>query len=64
MENVITVVNNVKIIELENSFVPIKPICDALGIDYSTQVQKIKNDEKLNSVVGLMVKIMKCYVYQ
>ena len=34
-------------------FVAVKPICEALGIDYPTQFQKIKNDPFLNSVVGL-----------
>lgn len=49
MENVITVVNNVKIIELENSLFPVKPICDALGVDSSSQYKKIKSDKYLKS---------------
>ena len=48
-------VNNVAIVAGNDSqkLVPIKPICDALGIDYSTQVKKIKEDEDLQSTVGL-----------
>lgn len=48
-------VNNVAIVAGNDSqkLVPIKPICDALGIDYSTQVKKIKEDEDLQSTMGL-----------
>ena len=52
----ITTVNNVEILALaenETRLVPIKPICEALGIDYPTQFSKIKNDEDLSSVIGL-----------
>ena len=45
-------VNKVNILLIENGdkFVPIKPICDALGIDDKAQRDKIKNDEILGSV--------------
>lgn len=33
--------------------VPVKPICEALGVDYSTQLQKLKDDEFLSSTMGL-----------
>ena len=33
--------------------VPIKPICKALGIDYSSQLSKLKEDRHLNSVMVL-----------
>ncbi|KAA6306329.1 hypothetical protein EZS27_042016 [termite gut metagenome] len=33
--------------------IPIRPICRALGIDYSYQVRKIKKDEDLSSVMVL-----------
>ncbi|KAA6326346.1 hypothetical protein EZS27_024541 [termite gut metagenome] len=33
--------------------IPIRPICEMLGLDYSSQVQKIKEDENLSSVVGI-----------
>lgn len=39
--------------EPEGKFVPIKPICDALGIDYSRQLQKLKKDDDLSSTIGL-----------
>lgn len=53
--NIITTVNNVSIISFndENRLIPIKPICDAIGIDYPTQYQKIKDDELLSSMFGL-----------
>lgn len=33
--------------------VAIKPICTALGVDYSRQLKKVKEDEILNSVMGV-----------
>jgi len=57
MQTVTTVarVNEVDIliIEGEEKRVAVKPICDALGIDYSTQVQRLKSDPILSSVMGL-----------
>ena len=48
-------INDVSIVVIENgkSLVPIRPICDAIGVDYSAQLQKIKSDEILGSVVRL-----------
>lgn len=49
----ITTVNNVEILALaenDSRLVPIKPICEALGIDAKAQRTKINNDEDLNSV--------------
>ena len=48
-------VNDVDIVIIENGEkrVAVKPICDALGIDYSTQVQRLKSDPILSSVMGL-----------
>ncbi|WP_446787445.1 phage antirepressor N-terminal domain-containing protein [Macellibacteroides fermentans] len=37
--------------------VPIKPICDALGIDFPNQFRKIKEDEDLNSTVVLSTMV-------
>lgn len=34
-------------------YVAIKPICEALGVDYSTQLNRLKEDEILASVMGL-----------
>lgn len=36
-----------------SKLVPIKPICEALGIDYPTQFNKLKEDDFLSSVIGL-----------
>jgi len=36
-----------------NPFVPIKPICDALGVDYPGQFTKLKEDDFYRSVIGL-----------
>lgn len=48
-------VNNVDIIATsdEMRLVPIKPICEALGIDYSRQLKKIKEDPDLASTMGV-----------
>lgn len=53
--NFITTVNNVSIISFndEKRLIPIKQICEAIGINYPTQYQKIKDDELLSSVVRL-----------
>jgi len=37
--------------------VPIKPICDALGIDFPNQFRKIKEDEDLNSTIVLSTTV-------
>ncbi|KAA6338299.1 hypothetical protein EZS27_013691 [termite gut metagenome] len=37
--------------------IPIRPICEALGIDYLYQVRKIKKDEDLSSVMVLNATI-------
>lgn len=53
--SIITRVNNVDIVATNNAekLVPIKPICDALGIAFQPQQQKIRDDEDLASVVML-----------
>jgi len=54
-KNEIATINNVVIIATDETekLIPIKPICDALGIDYPTQYSKLKEHEFLSSVVGL-----------
>jgi hypothetical protein len=50
------IINDTEILISNNGtekIVAIKPICKALGIAYSSQIQKIKEDEILNSVVLL-----------
>lgn len=39
--------------EPDGKFVPIKPICEALGINYVTQLEKIKEDEILGATIPL-----------
>ena len=50
---IIARVNNVDIVSTsDEQLVPIRPICEALGIDYSRQLKKIKDDLDLCPVVG------------
>ncbi len=47
-------INNQSIVVIEhkeNKFVAVHPICDALGVDFSGQLQRIKRDEILSSVM-------------
>lgn len=48
-------INGVQILVIENGekLVPVKPICQALGVDFAAQKEKIEKDEILGSVVGL-----------
>lgn len=47
-------VNNVDIVSTsDEQLIPIRPICQALGIDYSRQLKKIKEDKILSSVMGI-----------
>lgn len=54
---IISTINNkeIVIVTAQNGerLVPIKPICEAFGIDYSTQLKKVKENEILFPVVGL-----------
>jgi hypothetical protein len=52
-------INNVRIVMIDNGqkLVPIKPICEALGIAYEPQFQKLKDDEFLNSTITLSVTV-------
>lgn len=55
MKNQVITVNNkeIQIINTgEDKLVAIRPICDALGVDYSRQLKKIKEDEILSLVMG------------
>lgn len=54
---IITRVNNVEIVagNDEKKLVPIRPICDALGISYQPQIAKLKEHKILSSVVTLSV---------
>lgn len=52
-------INNVKITMIENGekLVPIRPICQALGIDEDSQRRKINDDEILSSTATLSVAV-------
>lgn len=51
---IITRVNNVDIVATsDEQLVPIRPICEALGVDFAGQRKKIQEDEDLSSVVDL-----------
>lgn len=51
---IITRVNNVDIVATsDEQMVPIRPICEALGIDVENQRKKIQDDEDLSSVAVL-----------
>lgn len=41
------------VLDSKEKLVPIKPICEAIGVDYPTQFSKLKEDDFLSSVVGL-----------
>lgn len=45
----LSVINEIKIVQLSNNLVPIKPICQALGIDESSQRKKIQEDDFFSS---------------
>jgi len=51
--NKVATVNNVQIITTEDELIPIKPICEALGIQYPTQYAKLKEHDFLSSVIAL-----------
>lgn len=58
-EKTIGVVNSVRILMMENGdkLIPIKPICEALGIDIESQRKKIKEDEFLGSTAVLSTAV-------
>lgn len=56
----VAIVNNQKIqvlVENGNEFVPIRPICDALGIDAKSQRDRIKRDQILSSTEVTMTSV-------
>lgn len=52
-------INNVQITMIENGekLVPIKPICEALGISHQAQMEKLQADEILSSTVRLSLTV-------
>jgi hypothetical protein len=55
----VAVINNAKIIVIQNGerLVPIKPICEALGVDAKAQRNKIQEDEILGSIGVLSTSV-------
>lgn len=56
METTIVTINNIDIVasnENNQVYVPIRPICEALGVNYSSQLEKIKSHPILAPVVPL-----------
>ncbi len=52
-------INNVEIIVIENGEkrIAVRPICDALGIAYQSQIERLKNDPLIGSTVMLSVTV-------
>lgn len=60
MQNVISKINSVDIVTVDSDgeiFVPIKPICEAIGIDVESQRDKINSDEILSSTAVLSTAV-------
>lgn len=56
-QQTIATINGAEIVTVDRDgeiFVPIKPVCAALGIDYKTQHEKIMADEILASTMGII----------
>jgi hypothetical protein len=52
----VATINNVQIVVMEDGkmpLVPIRPICDALGIQFAAQLNKLKSDDFFTSVISL-----------
>lgn len=57
MQEIISKINGVDIITVDRDgevFVPIKPVCDAIGIDVDAQRNKLNADEFFNSVTAII----------
>jgi hypothetical protein len=56
---VVAKINDIDIVIIQNGndMVPVKPICEALGIDFSSQLQKLKSDPILSSTMGLSTTV-------
>ena len=56
-QQLISKVNGIDIVTVDRNgeiFVPIKPICTAIGIDIDAQRNKLQNDEFFNSVTAII----------
>lgn len=57
MQTLISKINGVDIVTVVRDgevFVPIKPVCDAIGIDVDAQRNKLNADESFNSVTAII----------
>lgn len=56
-QKIITKINGIEIVTVNQdggTFVPIKPICTAIGIDFAAQYNKIQSDEFLQPVIAII----------
>jgi hypothetical protein len=55
----VATINKTQIVVIENGEkrVAVKPICEALGVDFSSQLQKLKSDPILSSTVVLSTTV-------
>ena len=70
----LAIVNEVSILLIENGekLVPLKPICEALGVGHQAQIEKVEEDEILKSTIRLSLTVgadgkqreMKCIPYK
>ena len=56
---VVTRINGVEILasNVSDGLVAIKPVCDGLGVDYSSQYQKLKEHPTFNSTISLITTV-------
>lgn len=55
-EKLIAKINGVNVLTIEQDgevFVPVRPLCEAMGIDFARQKEKIEHDEILASTIGV-----------
>ena len=60
MQTLISQINGIDIVTVERDgevFVPIKPICDAIGIDVDAQRNKLTSDEFFNSTTAIITAV-------
>ena len=60
MQTLISKINGVDIVTVERDgeiFVPIKPICEAIGIDVDAQRNKLNSDQFFNSTTAIIAAV-------
>lgn len=60
MQTLISKINGVNIVTVERDgeiFVPIKPICEAIGIDVDAQRNKLNSDQFFNSTTAIIAAV-------